>query len=149
MPLVQRLYNHHYQHEDGSLARRASFSCGKGSFRAQSTTMWASRVFLQRSTRIILFTRANCTLCDESKLVLSTVWNKKPVDYHETNVMARGQRQWKDLYKFDTPVLRLPGSPRTVLPRRGMFSTTAEVSEGNASFQRANRLAAYGRRRKR
>lgn len=62
---------------------------------------------LQLSHRITLFTRANCGLCDNAKMVLSKVWDKRPFDYKEVDVMAAGQKEWKDVYEFDTPVVRI------------------------------------------
>lgn len=55
--------------------------------------------------RLTFFTRANCMLCDEAKLVLSKVWDRRDFEYHEIDVMAPGQTRWKDLYEFDTPVV--------------------------------------------
>jgi len=55
--------------------------------------------------RLTLFTRPNCSLCDDAKVVLSRVWDRKPFQYDEINVMAADQGRWKDLYEFDTPVV--------------------------------------------
>lgn len=61
---------------------------------------------LQRVSRITLFTRQGCSLCDNAKGVLSNVWDKRPFEYTEIDVMAPGQQRWKDVYEFDTPVVR-------------------------------------------
>jgi len=37
-------------------------------------------------------------------MVLSKVWDKRPFDYDEINVMDPGQDKWKAVYEFDTPV---------------------------------------------
>lgn len=55
--------------------------------------------------RLTLFTRANCGLCDRAKSVLSNVWDKRPFEYDEVDVMQPTQQKWKDLYEFDTPVV--------------------------------------------
>ncbi|KAI9862483.1 MAG: hypothetical protein M1813_004334 [Trichoglossum hirsutum] len=62
---------------------------------------------LQQALRITLFTRANCSLCDNAKVVLSRVWEKRPFEYHEIDVMKPEGRAWKDLYEFDTPVIHI------------------------------------------
>lgn len=60
---------------------------------------------LLHQCRITLFTRANCSLCTNAKQTLSTVWDKRPFDYKEIDVMQLEERKWKDLYEFDTPVV--------------------------------------------
>ncbi|KAI4122419.1 MAG: hypothetical protein LQ347_006504 [Umbilicaria vellea] len=66
--------------------------------------MRPSPTLLQHTARITLFTRANCSLCETAKTVLSNVKKGREFEYNEINVMEPGQRQWKDLYEFDTPV---------------------------------------------
>lgn len=68
--------------------------------------MLPSRCLLQHACRITLFTRANCSLCDSARLVLSHVWDKRPFEYTEVNVMEPGQEKWK-IYEFDTPVIHV------------------------------------------
>lgn len=60
---------------------------------------------LQRVCRLTLFTRQGCALCDNAKGVLSNVWDQRPFEYTEIDVMAPGQQKWKDVYEFDTPVV--------------------------------------------
>lgn len=55
--------------------------------------------------RLTLFTRPNCKLCDDAKLSLSQVWDKRPFDYEEIEVMKPGKESWKNVYEFDTPVV--------------------------------------------
>lgn len=55
--------------------------------------------------RITLFTRTPCGLCDTAKAVVHNVKAKRPLDFHEINVMDPGQDKWKKLYEFDTPVV--------------------------------------------
>lgn len=57
--------------------------------------------------RITLFTRSNCKLCSDAKEVLSNVWDKRPFEYDEINVMEHSDQKWKNMYEFDTPVVRL------------------------------------------
>ena len=54
-----------------------------------------------------LFIRQNCSLCTDAKDVMSKVWDRRPFEYTEIDVMAPGQTKWKNLYEFDTPVVRL------------------------------------------
>lgn len=35
------------------------------------------------------------------------VQKKRPIDYTEIDVMAKGHEQWRDMYEFDTPVLHV------------------------------------------
>ncbi|USP74423.1 hypothetical protein yc1106_01697 [Curvularia clavata] len=57
--------------------------------------------------RITFFTRTPCGLCDNAKVVVQNVKSKRPLEYHEINVMEPGQEKWKDLYEFDTPVIHI------------------------------------------
>ncbi|EOA82101.1 hypothetical protein ACJQWK_05278 [Exserohilum turcicum] len=57
--------------------------------------------------RITLFTRTPCGLCDTAKAVVHNVKAKRPLDFHEINVMDPGQDKWKKLYEFDTPVIHI------------------------------------------
>lgn len=77
---------------------------GEASTRAHRLRM-RQTIRLLHAHRITLFTRANCSLCDHAKAVLSKAWDKRPFDYTEIDVMAPGQKKWKDIYEFDTPVV--------------------------------------------
>ncbi|TVY78264.1 hypothetical protein LSUE1_G003069 [Lachnellula suecica] len=68
--------------------------------------MHATARLLQHACRITLFTRQNCSLCTNAKQTLSDVWDKRPFIYKEIDVMTPGQKGWRDLYEFDTPVVR-------------------------------------------
>ncbi|OAL50775.1 hypothetical protein IQ07DRAFT_643995 [Pyrenochaeta sp. DS3sAY3a] len=57
--------------------------------------------------RITFFTRSPCGLCDTAKAVVQNVKAKRPLEYHEINVMEPGQEKWKDVYEFDTPVIHI------------------------------------------
>ena len=65
----------------------------------------STSLFRQFSHCITIFTRSNCSLCDEAKRILSKVSNKRPFHLAEINVMQAGQEKWKSLYEFDTPVV--------------------------------------------
>lgn len=69
--------------------------------------MLPTNVLRQYVCRLTLFTRANCGLCDNAKKVLSDVWDRRPFEYDEVDVMAPGQQKWKDVYEFDTPVVSI------------------------------------------
>lgn len=67
--------------------------------------MKATLRLLQHSARLMLFTRANCSLCDTAKAAVKNVMKNKIVDYSEVDVMTEGQEKWKEAYEFDTPVV--------------------------------------------
>lgn len=70
--------------------------------------MRASAILRQQwSLRMTLFIRQNCSLCTDAKDVMSKVWDRRPFEYTEIDVMAPGQTKWKNLYEFDTPVVRI------------------------------------------
>jgi Glutaredoxin-like domain (DUF836) len=71
---------------------------------------------LLHACRITFFTRSNCSLCDNAKLVLSKVWDKQPFDYVEVPVMEAAHKKWQ-IYQFDTPVVC------RIKPRHGYFTT--------------------------
>ncbi|OCL11670.1 hypothetical protein AOQ84DRAFT_276928, partial [Glonium stellatum] len=73
---------------------------------------------LHHACKITLFTRDNCSLCDSAKLVLSHVWDKRPFEYTEVNVMEPSKEKWK-IYEFDTPVIHVERS------KSGLETTTA------------------------
>ncbi|KAL2353888.1 hypothetical protein BJ546DRAFT_845174 [Cryomyces antarcticus] len=56
---------------------------------------------------VTLFTRLNCSLCDDAKRQLSVLWEKRRFEYTEINVMEPAQERWKRLYEFDTPVVHV------------------------------------------
>ncbi|TID21794.1 putative glutaredoxin domain-containing protein [Venturia nashicola] len=56
--------------------------------------------------RITFFTRSNCSLCHNAKLVLSKVWDQRPFDYVEVAVMEAQHQKWQ-MYQFDTPVIHV------------------------------------------
>jgi len=80
------------------------------------------------SARITLFTRANCSLCSTAKSVISNLGKKRSFEYNEVDVMAAGQQQWKDLYEFDTPVVRheITASGLGAMLKGGAIGTCAE-----------------------
>ena len=60
---------------------------------------------LQHTARITLFTRQDCGLCDTAKSVLNSLGKKRSFEYNEIDVMAPEQKQWKNAYEFDVPVV--------------------------------------------
>ena len=65
--------------------------------------MRATSALLKQAVRLTLFTRPDCSLCVDAKGVLSKVWDRRPFEYDEIDVMK--QDKWKALYEFDTPVV--------------------------------------------
>ena len=59
------------------------------------------------TAQLTLFTRANCGLCNVAKERLAVVQEKRTIDYSEIDIMAEGQKQWRDCYEFDVPVLHV------------------------------------------
>jgi glutaredoxin len=59
------------------------------------------------SARLTLFTRSNCSLCEVAKSNIAEFQKKRTVEYNEVDVMAVGQKQWKRLYQYETPVLHV------------------------------------------
>src|SRR6266536_1983854 len=49
--------------------------------------MKSSILMFQQACRITLFTRPNCSLCTDAKDILSNVWDKRPFEYKEIEVM--------------------------------------------------------------
>ena len=78
-----------------------------------------------------LFIRQNCSLCTDAKDVMSKVWDRRPFEYTEIDVMAPGQTKWKNLYEFDTPVVRLLRirliGPAILTSRRCMLTKYAKI----------------------
>ena len=72
-----------------------------------SSTMFPTAARLSRSVRLTLFTRVNCSLCDTAKHNVNQLQKRKPFPYSEIDVMATGNKMWKDVYEFDTPVLHV------------------------------------------
>lgn len=70
------------------------------------SNMRPSLQLLQHTARLTLFTRANCSLCETAKAVISKVEQRRGFQYVEIDVMAAGQKQWKNVYEFDAPVVR-------------------------------------------
>ena len=100
--------------------------------------MRATLVLFRQCLRLTLFTRPNCSLCDDAKGVLSKVWDRRPFEYDEINVMESKQDKWKALYEFDTPVVCI------CLHNRARFSTNVlkvhvdTTQENNQSFETTN-----------
>jgi len=67
--------------------------------------MRAPSTLRQLGLRLTLFTRANCSLCDDAKAVLERTRNTRRFEYTEIDVMVAGYDKWKALYEFDTPVV--------------------------------------------
>ena len=68
--------------------------------------MQRSPKLMQYAARIMLFSRQNCSLCESAKKALNNVGKIRGFEYHEVDVMAAGNEQWKAAYEFDAPVVR-------------------------------------------
>ncbi|EFX04024.1 glutaredoxin domain containing protein [Grosmannia clavigera kw1407] len=65
------------------------------------------RLLQQQSCRITLFTRAHCGLCVQAKSVLSDVWDVRPFEFREVDVVQPEAKGWRDLYDLDVPVIHI------------------------------------------
>ena len=59
------------------------------------------------TARLTLFTRQNCGLCDVAKARIEEVKKRRTVEYEEIDIIAEGQKKWRDVYEFDVPVLHV------------------------------------------
>jgi glutaredoxin len=62
---------------------------------------------LLQAARVTLFTRAGCGLCDTAKHTVTQLHKRRPFDYSEVDIMVSGNKEWKDVYEFDVPVLHV------------------------------------------
>lgn len=70
--------------------------------------MRATLARLGAGTRLTLFTRANCGLCDVAKLRIQEFQKRRAtLDYSEIDISTPGQQKWRDVYDFDVPVLHI------------------------------------------
>lgn len=69
--------------------------------------MRVSYSLLNHSSRIVLFTRERCSLCDVAKGVVKSVASTRHFDYQEIDVMRKGQEEWRRLYQYETPVVHV------------------------------------------
>ena len=69
--------------------------------------MQTTKRILQHTAQVTLFTRANCSLCDNAKSTIKAVEKRRAFQYDQIDVMTEGQERWKLLYEYDTPVVRL------------------------------------------
>lgn len=68
--------------------------------------MFPTRILLGQA-RLTLFTRAGCGLCDTAKHTVVQLNKRRPFEYVEKDIMDAGNKQWKDVYEFDVPVLHV------------------------------------------
>ncbi|KAK5743926.1 hypothetical protein LTS12_023653 [Elasticomyces elasticus] len=99
--------------------------------------MRVTRSLLQNALRLTMFSRPNCSLCDDAKIVVRKVTGKNPAEYKEYDVMNAGNERWKDLYEFDTPVVHID---RTSSLSNG--ETTAQAKKLMHRFTEAQLQAA-------
>lgn len=73
--------------------------------------MRTTLIYLQKQLHLTLFTRANCSLCENAKIAVQST--KREFGYGEVDILHRDNEGWKNVYEFDVPVvcvcnLRLP-----------------------------------------
>lgn len=68
--------------------------------------MRATTVLRRCGLHLTFFTRDNCSLCTDAKHTMSKVWDRRPFEYTEINVMQPQHQKWK-IYEFDTPVVSM------------------------------------------
>ena len=59
------------------------------------------------TARLTFFTRPNCGLCVNAKANVQQALKSRTVDYEEIDIIAEGQKKWRDVYEFDVPVLHV------------------------------------------
>lgn len=76
--------------------------------------------------RLTLFTRAGCGLCDTAKHTVLQLNKRRPFDYVEKDIMDAGNKEWRDVYDFDVPVLHVQ-SVKDGLPKEADLSDTRKL----------------------
>ncbi|KAK3354815.1 hypothetical protein B0H65DRAFT_544106 [Neurospora tetraspora] len=66
-----------------------------------------SRLFQPFPSRITFFRREGCGLCVQARSVLSDVWDRRPFEYKEVDIVKPESKAWRDLYDFDVPVIHI------------------------------------------
>jgi hypothetical protein len=89
----------------------------------------------QWSLRHTLFIRQNCSLCTDAKEVMSKVWDRRPFEYTEIDVMAPGQTKWKNLYEFDTPVVSAYHKKQWMIDQKGLTVLQVHVDKVRENSQ--------------
>jgi glutaredoxin len=69
--------------------------------------MRATSALRMYTAQLTLFTRANCGLCDTAKARIQEVLKKRTVEYHEVDIIAPENQEWRNMYEFDVPVLHV------------------------------------------
>ncbi|KAI1342458.1 hypothetical protein F5Y15DRAFT_304976 [Xylariaceae sp. FL0016] len=66
---------------------------------------------LLHACRITLFTRQNCGLCSQARSVLSDVWDVRPFNFVQVDIVeSKTTPSWRDHYEFDVPVIHISKS---------------------------------------
>jgi glutaredoxin len=71
---------------------------------------------LLQSCRITFFSRQSCGLCNQAREVLSDVWDARPFEFKEVDIMKPEAKGWLDLYDFDVPVVSFPSDLKLSFP---------------------------------
>ncbi|KAJ5767160.1 uncharacterized protein N7511_004776 [Penicillium nucicola] len=78
------------------------------------------------SARLTLFTRAGCGLCDTAKNTVLQLQKRRSFEYVEQDIMEPANKQWKDVYEFDVPVLHVQ-SVNNGLPKAAALSDAKKL----------------------
>eukprot|EP00057_Strongylocentrotus_purpuratus_P034898 XP_796980.1 PREDICTED: glutaredoxin-like protein C5orf63 homolog [Strongylocentrotus purpuratus] len=70
-------------------------------------TPYLRRCFSENLPVLTLYTKEQCSLCDDAKEVLQK-FSKKFV-LEEVDITAPGNEEWKQLYQYDIPVFHFNG----------------------------------------
>ncbi|RMZ88395.1 hypothetical protein DV736_g4367, partial [Chaetothyriales sp. CBS 134916] len=69
--------------------------------------MRATPALRHYTAKLTLFTGKNCSLCDVAKGRLAQVRKTRTVEYSEIDITADGHQRYRELYKYDIPVLHI------------------------------------------
>ncbi|KAL4924431.1 glutaredoxin family protein [Aspergillus undulatus] len=81
---------------------------------------------LLQAARVTLFTRAGCGLCDTAKNTVTQLHKRRPFDYSEVDIMVPGNKEWKDVYEFDVPVLHVQSAIGALSDPKKLFHRWTE-----------------------
>lgn len=60
-------------------------------------------------SRVTLFTKNCCSLCDSAKFIIHKVALKTSFRYEEVDISSVGNEKWNEMYKNDIPVIHING----------------------------------------
>jgi hypothetical protein len=78
------------------------------------------------AVRVTLFTRVGCGLCDTAKHAVTQLHKRRPFDYSEVDIMVPSNKEWKDVYEFDVPVLHVQPATTALSDPKKLFHRFTE-----------------------